>query len=345
MRVPGGRTLPESSEFRSQKQLCLPGAGVTARARAPRQGVTLQSFKPVYRAGREVMDVNLFIFGVGYSGTAIAAELRGFAAYTSGTVRAPRSGAVPQNASVAPLLFDGSSATDAVAAALHRTTHLVTTIAPSGAGDPVLRCCHALIVDAMPALQWIAYLSTTGVYGDHGGDWVNETSACRPASPRSVRRLEVEEEWQQVAALRGVPLAVLRLSGIYGPSRNALASLAAGEARRVVAPGQWFNRIHVADIAGSAALLAREAMGGVFNISDDEPAPPEDVILHAAALMGVAPPAEIPLDSPLVSPALRTFYSSNRRVSNQLIRSRGHQFRYPDYRAGLGAMWQNGDWR
>jgi nucleoside-diphosphate-sugar epimerase len=291
------------------------------------------------------LDVNLFIFGVGYSGTAIAAELQGYATSTSGTVRTLRSGAVTQNAAVAPLLFDGSSAADAVAAALHRTTHLVTTIAPSGGGDPVLRCCHALILEEMPALQWIAYLSTTGVYGDHGGDWVDETSPCRPVSPRSVRRLEVEEEWQQVAALRGVPLAVLRLSGIYGPGRNALASLTAGEARRIVAPGQWFNRIHVADIAGSAALLARDATGGIFNISDDEPAPPQDVILYAASLMGVAPPAEIPLDSPLVSPALRTFYSSNRRISNQLIRVQGYQFRHPDYRAGLGAMWQSGDWR
>jgi nucleoside-diphosphate-sugar epimerase len=289
--------------------------------------------------------VNLFIFGVGYSGTAIAAELRGDASSSSGTVRTPRSGAAAHDRLEPLLLFDGSSATEAITAALRRTTHLVTTIAPDQAGDPVLRCCHALVAHEMPALQWMAYLSTTGVYGDHGGAWVDETSPCSPASARSARRLAVEGEWQQLATQRGVPLAVLRLSGIYGPGRNALASISAGEARRIAAPGQWFNRIHVADIAGSAAFLARKVTGGVFNISDDEPAPPQDVILHAAALMGVAPPAEIPLDSPLVSPALRTFYSSNRRVSNQLIRSLGYRFRYPDYRAGLAAMWENDDWR
>jgi nucleoside-diphosphate-sugar epimerase len=289
--------------------------------------------------------VNLFIFGLGYSGAAIAAELRGDASSTSGTTRTPRSGAVAGGAVDSLLLFDGGSATEALAAALRRTTHLVTTIAPDRTGDPVLRCCHSLIAHEMPALQWMAYLSTTGVYGDHAGAWVDETSPCIPGSARSVRRLAVEGEWQQLATQRNVPLAVLRLSGIYGPGRNALASISAGEARRIAAPRQWFNRIHVADIAGSAAFLARQATGGTFNISDDEPAPPQDVMLHAAALMGVAPPAEIPLDSPLVSPALRTFYSSNRRVSNQLIRSLGYQFRYPDYRAGLAAMWEDDDWR
>jgi nucleoside-diphosphate-sugar epimerase len=294
--------------------------------------------------GVTLQRVNLFIFGLGYSGAAIAAELRGDASSTSGTVRTPRSNAADGPVD-SPLLFDGSSVTESVAAALHRTTHLVTTIAPNQAADPVLRCCAGLIAHGMPALQWIAYLSTTGVYGDYDGDWVDETSPCIPASARSVRRLAVEGEWQQLATLRNVPLAVLRLSGIYGPGRNALASISTGEARRIAAPGQWFNRIHVADIAGSAAFLARSATGGVFNISDDEPAPPQDVILHAAALMGVAPPAEIPLDSPLVTPALRTFYSSNRRVSNQRIRSLGYRFRYPDYRAGLSAMWEDDSWR
>jgi nucleoside-diphosphate-sugar epimerase len=289
--------------------------------------------------------VNLFIFGLGYSGAAIAAELRGVVSSTRGTVRSPRGGAVAAGRVDPPLLFDGSSVTEAMTAALRRTTHLVTTIAPDQGGDPVLRCCAGVIAREMPALRWIAYLSTTGVYGDYGGEWVDETSPCIPASARSVRRLAVEGEWQQLATQRGVPLAVLRLSGIYGPGRNALASISAGEARRIAAPGQWFNRIHVADIAGSAAFLARAATGGVFNISDDEPAPPQDVMLHAAALMGVAPPAEIPLDSPLVSPALRTFYSSNRRVSNQRIRSLGYRFRYPDYRTGLARMWEDGDWR
>jgi nucleoside-diphosphate-sugar epimerase len=221
----------------------------------------------------------------------------------------------------------------------------VTTIAPDDAGDPVLRCCRTALVDEMPALQWIGYLSTTGVYGDHEGAWVDETSPCWPASSRSIRRLAVEQEWREIANHRGVPLAALRLSGIYGPGRNALASVADGTARRIVRAGHWFNRIHVADIAGATALLARTRTSGIFNVSDDEPAPPQDVILYAASLLGMEPPPEIPLDSPLVSPALRAFYTSNRRVSNARVRELGYAFRYPDYRAGLDAMWQRNEWR
>jgi hypothetical protein len=289
--------------------------------------------------------VNVFILGAGYSAAAIAAALRPVAATIAGTRRSRAAFQATARAGITPLLFDGGQATPDVIRALRTTTHLLSAIAPDAGGDPALRVFGDTIAREMPALEWIGYLSTTGVYGDHGGAWVDETSPCIPGSARSVRRLAVEGEWQQLATQRNVPLAVLRLSGIYGPGRNALASISAGEARRIAAPRQWFNRIHVADIAGSAAFLARQATGGTFNISDDEPAPPQDVMLHAAALMGVAPPAEIPLDSPLVSPALRTFYSSNRRVSNQLIRSLGYQFRYPDYRAGLAAMWEDDDWR
>jgi nucleoside-diphosphate-sugar epimerase len=246
---------------------------------------------------------------------------------------------------VTPVLFDGTRATLEVSSALRTATHLITTIAPDDDGDPVLRCCRTAIMDEMPALRWIGYLSTTGVYGDHGGGWVYETSPCWPASSRAIRRLAVEDEWREVAGQRGVPLATLRLSGIYGPGRNAIVSVADGTARLIRGTGHWFNRIHVADIAGATALLARMRASGTFNISDDEPAPPQHVILHAASLLGVKAPPEIDLNDPLVSPALRAFYAANRRVSNARIRELGYVFRYPDYRAGLDTMWQRNEWR
>jgi nucleoside-diphosphate-sugar epimerase len=267
------------------------------------------------------------------------------AAAVSGTIRTPRPEPRLRDAGVDVLLFDGRRATVEVSAALRRATHLITTIAPDEAGDPVLRCCRDALLHEAPALRWIAYLSTTGVYGDHDGAWVDEESPCWPHTSRGIRRLAVEREWQGVAEQRRVPLAVLRLSGIYGPGRNALASIAAGDALRVVKPGHWFSRVHVADIAGATAHLARHGTGGIFNISDDEPAPPQDVSLHAAALLGVEPPPEVPLHSPLVSPGLRSFYAANRRVSNRAIRTTGYAFRFPDYRAGLDELWRTGSWR
>jgi nucleoside-diphosphate-sugar epimerase len=242
--------------------------------------------------------LNLFVFGAGYSGTAIALELRPDAASTSGTGRSPASLDALRASGVAPFRFHGdcvpggvtsapsdgmtsapsggvtSALADGLTNALREATHVVTTIAPNEAGDPVLRCLRDTLLHRMPALQWIGYLSTTGVYGDHGGDWVDESSPCWPDTGRAIRRLAVEQEWQEVADRRDTPLAVLRLSGIYGPGRNAIVSVADGTARRIVRPGQWFNRIHVEDIAGATAMLARRATAGIFNISDDAPAPP-----------------------------------------------------------------------
>jgi nucleoside-diphosphate-sugar epimerase len=260
-------------------------------------------------------------------------------------VRTPRPLPHLRAAGVEVLVFDGRRATVEVEAVLRGTTHLITTAAPDDDRDPVLRCCRALLLHGMPALRWIGYLSTTGVYGDHDGAWVDEQSACWPDSARTIRRLAVEQEWQEVAELRRLPLAVLRLSGIYGPGRNALASLAAGTAVRVAKPGHWFSRVHVADVAGATALLARQQRRGIFNVSDDMPAAPGEVMEHAASLLGSELPPEVPLDSPLVSPGLRSFYTSNRRVSNHGIRAAGYAFRYPDYRAGLDALWRRGDWR
>ena len=286
----------------------------------------------------------VFIFGAGYSGKAFAAA-RPQAATIYGTTRSPENFPALQAAGIEPLLFDAGTARQDLIQVLSSITHLVVSIAPDEAGDPVLRALGETIGEAMPALAWIAYLSTVGVYGDHDGRWIDETAECRPVSARSKRRVEAEAAWAELAARRGVPLAVLRLSGIYGPGRNALVNLAQGKARRLVKPGQVFNRIHVADIAGVLWHLAEQRAGGVFKVTDDLPAPPQDVVAFAASLMGVEPPPEVPFETAQLTPMARSFYGENKRVANAAIRATGYTFRYPDYRTALSAMWADGDWR
>ena len=289
------------------------------------------------------MNERYFLFGAGYSALAFARLLEGRP--VAGTTRSPDRFAALEAAGVEPLLFDGAALSHAVRERLAETTHVVVSAAPTAAGDPVLGTAAETIRTAMPALRWIGYLSTVGVYGDHGGAWVDEGSDCRPVSPRSRERLDAERAWQALGAERGVPVAVLRLSGIYGPGQNALANLAAGTARRLVKPGQVFNRIHVDDIAGALRHLAATDLGGVFNVTDDEPAPAQDVVLFAAGLMGVAPPPEIPFEAAQLSPMARSFYEENKRVANRRLKATGFVFRHPDYRSALTAMWQSGEWR
>jgi hypothetical protein len=194
-------------------------------------------------------------------------------------------------------------------------------------------------------LRWIGYLSTVGVYGDYQGDWVSEADECRPVSRRSKSRVEAEQAWQTLADDIGKPLAILRLSGIYGPGRNAFVNLENGTAKRLIKPAQVFNRIHAADIAGALWRLASRNTGGVFNVTDDEPAPPQDVVAYAAEMMGVAPPPEIPFETAQLSPMARSFYGENKRVSNRKLKEAGYVFRYPDYRAALSALWRDETWR
>jgi nucleoside-diphosphate-sugar epimerase len=289
--------------------------------------------------------MQVFIFGAGYSGKAFAAARPDAVTVIAGTTRSPAKCAGLAAAGLSPFLFDGVAISSDIAAVLAATTHLVASIAPDEAGDPVLLAGRDLIANRMPALRWIGYLSTVGVYGDHGGAWIDEGAACRPASARSRRRVEAERAWLDMGAVRNVPIAVLRLSGIYGPGRNALANLADGSARRLVKPGQVFNRIHVADIAGALWHLAAGDTGGIFNVTDDMPAPPQDVVAYAASLMGVAPPPEIPFETAELTPMARSFYGENKRVSNAAIKAAGYRLRYPDYRAALDAMWADGSWR
>ncbi|MBZ9726455.1 SDR family oxidoreductase [Mesorhizobium sp. CO1-1-11] len=284
----------------------------------------------------------VFIFGAGYSGTAFARANRG-AASIFGTTRSEEKFEALRQAGIVPLLFDGKL-TNEIGAALEKTTHLVVSVGPEEAGDPVLNAARQAIA-GMPALEWIGYLSTVGVYGDHGGAWVDEMAACRPVSKRSVMRVEAERAWQRLGEDIGRPVAILRLSGIYGPGRNALVNLENGTARRLVKPDQVFNRIHCDDISGALWHLISGNRGGIFNVTDDEPAPPQDVVAYAAHLMSVEPPPEIPFDTAQLSPMARSFYGENKRVTNAAIKAAGYRFRFPDYRAAFDHMWASGDWR
>ncbi|TPM04141.1 SDR family oxidoreductase [Mesorhizobium sp. B2-3-10] len=284
----------------------------------------------------------VFIFGAGYSGKAFARANRG-AASIFGTTRSEEKFEALRQAGIVPLLFDGKL-TNEIGAALEKTTHLVVSVGPEEAGDPVLNAARQAIA-GMPALEWIGYLSTVGVYGDHGGAWVDETAACRPVSKRSVMRVEAERAWLRLGEDIGRPVAILRLSGIYGPGRNALVNLENGTARRLVKPDQVFNRIHCDDISGALWLLISGNRGGIFNVTDDEPAPPQDVVAYAAHLMSVEPPPEIPFDTAQLSPMARSFYGENKRVANAAIKAAGYRFRFPDYRAAFDHMWASGDWR
>ncbi|MER9653478.1 SDR family oxidoreductase [Mesorhizobium sp. M0152] len=291
----------------------------------------------------------VFIFGAGYSGKAFARAGKAFArpkqgaAMILGTTRSSEKFEALRQAGIAPLLFDGAL-TDEIGDALNKTTHLVISVAPEEAGDPVLNAAREAIA-RMPALEWIGYLSTVGVYGDHGGAWVDETARCRPVSKRSVMRVEAEQDWLRLGGEIGRPVAILRLSGIYGPGRNALVNLENGTARRLVKPGQVFNRIHCDDIAGALWQLIEANTGGIFNVTDDLPAPPQDVVAYAASLMGVTPPPGIPFDAAQLSPMARSFYGENKRVANAAIKAAGYRFRFPDYRAAFDHMWASGDWR
>lgn len=288
--------------------------------------------------------MRVLIFGAGFSGRRFAQEIGPVADHVAGTTRSAEKADALRAAGIEPLLFDDSVIDANLAAQVMDCTHLVVSIAPNEAGDPVLMQAADLIAKA-PRLKWIGYLSTVGVYGNHDGAWVDEDTECRPVSKRSIQRCAAESAWLEFGREHDIAVAVLRLSGIYGPGRNALVNLDRGTARRLVKPGQVFNRIHVADIAAALRLLALRNRAGIYNITDDEPAPPQDVVACAAELMGVAPPPEIAFAEAELSPMARSFYGENKRVSNARIKSEGLAFRYPNYRAALENMWRDGCWK
>ncbi len=286
--------------------------------------------------------MHLMILGAGYSGqaTAQAFAAKGFS--VSGTTRSPEKAQRLQAAGISPCVFDGETLSAELRTTLSTVTHLVQSIAPDAAGDPFLRLASDV---AVPSLEWIGYLSTVGVYGNHDGGWVDEQTECRPVSARSRERVAAEAAWAAFAGARRLPMASLRLSGIYGPGRNAFLNLANGTARRIVKPGQVFNRIHVEDIGAAALFLAERHADGLYNVTDSLPAPAPDVVVEAARIMGVEPPPETPFDPASMSQMARSFYGENKRVSNAKIVSEGFTFRFPDYHYALTDLWERNRWR
>ncbi|MEY8803274.1 SDR family oxidoreductase [Leisingera sp. XS_AS12] len=273
------------------------------------------------------MGKTLLCLGFGYTARALAPHLiaRGWRVF--GTTRDVVPGDVPD---VQLQRWPGTRLP------LEGVTHVLSSIAPTEPGDPVMAELREQF-EAASDLQWVGYLSTTAVYGDHGGDWVDEDTPLTPASVRGEWRQRAEAEWQ---AVPGLPLHIFRLAGIYGPGRGPFAKLMAGKARRIVKPGQVFSRIHVEDIARVLiASIMQPRPGAIYNVCDDDPAPPQDVLGYAAELLGLPVPAEVPFEEAGMTPMARSFYGENKRVSNRRIKEDlGISLLYPSYREGLRAV-------
>lgn len=280
----------------------------------------------------------LFIFGLGYTSLRLAARLRTFGWQVGGTTRGAEKMAALRAAGIDAVTFDREQPLDT--AILDGATHILSSVPPDDAGDPVLDRHGADIAARASGLRWIGYLSTTGVYGDAGGGWVDETSPLAATGARGRRRVAAEAGWLELHQQAGMPVHLFRLPGIYGPGRSAIDSLRAGTARRVDKPGQVFCRVHVDDIGGALlASMARPQPGTAYNVVDDEPAPAAQVVEHAARLLGVEPPPLEPFDPASMSAMAASFYADNRRVRNdRLKRVLGYRLLYPTYREGLAAQ-------
>jgi hypothetical protein len=283
--------------------------------------------------------LQLFAFGLGYSTLHfIERHARDFASI-SGTVRSADKIASLKGRPLEALPFNDDAADPEIAVRLAGADVILVSVPPGPSGDPALQTFSDQI--AASRARRIIYLSTLGVYGDHGGGWIDETAATRPVGGRQRRRLDAEAAWLAVSGHR---TSVLRLAGIYGPGRNALVNLRAGTAHRIIKQGQVFNRTHVTDIAQAIAGAIAHDATGTWNVCDDEPAPPQDVVTFAASLMGMAPPPEQDFAEAEMSEMARSFYASSNRVSNaRLKRDLGIALMFPTYRDGLTALWQAGE--
>ncbi len=287
--------------------------------------------------------MGVFFFGMGYSSLATARAIHQIIdadVPIAGTTRTEEGCERLAESPYRLHVFDGMKPGATLGPDLHKATHVVLSIPPNDSGDPALNL-HRADLDAAAGLQWLCYFSTVGVYGDFGGQWVDESAPTRPVNKRSQQRVEIEAAWGEYAKSRGIPLLVLRLAGIYGPGRSAFDKLREGTARRIVKPGQVFNRIHVDDIGRITTLAAQRKLGGVFNLSDDEPAPPQDLVEYAARKMGEPVPPDIAFETAQMTEMARSFYSDNKKVSSAAIKAAlGTELTYPNYRAGLDAIFE-----
>lgn len=281
----------------------------------------------------------LFAFGLGFSAQALAARLSAKGWQIAGTARDSGNVARLKSAGYTMVGFSGEPGNAEFSEVLEGATHLIHSIPPGTEGDPVLAHYRDRLA-RLPSLQWIGYLSTVGVYGDQKGCWVDESTPPKPNTARTAARVEAEKAWLQFGEDTGVPVHIFRLAGIYGPGRSVFDKLREGTARRITKDGQVFSRIHVDDIASVLeASIARPHAGAIYNVADDEPAAPGDVVAYAAELIGMAPPPEVAFEEADLTPMARSFYEGSRRIANARIKSElGVTLRYPTYREGLAAL-------
>jgi len=283
----------------------------------------------------------LLCFGLGYSAGFLARLLRQDGWRVLGTCRSREACDRLARAGLEAHLFDRDRPLASIGALLSETTHVLSSVPPDAAGDPVLDI-HGGDLAAARGVRWIGYLSTTGVYGDRAGGWVDESSALRPTRERGGRRVAAETHWLDLHRRHQCPVHVFRLAGIYGPGRNALETVRSGRGQRIDKPGQVFSRIHVADIAETLrASMSKPNPGAVYNLCDDDPAPPAEVVAFACDLLGVPPPPLVPFETAELSEMARSFYADNKRVSNRRIKDElGVTLQYPSYRDGLAGLFK-----
>ena len=283
------------------------------------------------------MSGTLLCVGHGYTAQALTRRLLARGGWRIiGTTRSPEKSARLKNTGVEPIIWPGSD----LGKLLGEASHVLVSIAPGNNGDPVLLSEANLLTAVAGSLVWAGYLSTTAVYGDHQGGWVNECTPLRPSTERGKLRVEAEKEWQRLREETGFPLHVFRLAGIYGPGRGPLAQIGRGRNTQVVKEGQVFNRIHVDDIARILeASMVKPRIGAVYNVCDDFPAPPNEVMSFGAELLGLPVPESVDVERADLSPMARSFYSESKRVSNQLVKQElAMTLRYPTYTTGFLAL-------
>ncbi|MBC8283911.1 MAG: SDR family oxidoreductase [Nitrospinae bacterium] len=282
---------------------------------------------------------NLFCFGLGFSAQALAERLLLKNWSVTGTCRATDKNI--SSVKLPTLPFDGTIASEEIEIALSNATHLLVSIPPQPSGDVVLKSFGSQI-ENNKNLKWIGYISSTGVYGDTHGEWVNESSPLLPATKINVQRVEAEQAWLNMARQKGCPVMVFRCVGIYGPGRNLLISAQQGRARRIEKPGLVFSRIHVEDLAQTLeASIQKPELGEIYNVCDDEPASPSEAVEYAFKLLNIPPPPLIPFESAELSEIARGFYKTCKRVSNSKIKKElGVKLKYPNYRSGLDAIFK-----
>ena len=288
---------------------------------------------------------HMMFFGFGFCAAALAPSLKAQGWRLSATCRTPEKAAQLAAQNIEALIWPDEAAAFSVAD-LDGVTHGLISAPPEAVGDPVLAKAGDALAARASALQWLGYLSTTGVYGDHGGAWIDEDTPPGRVGERGQKRVDAEAQWAQFGAQYELPIMYFRLAGIYGPGRNQLTSVANHTARRIDKPGQVFSRIHVQDIATIlAASIDQPNPGRAYNLCDDEPAPPQDVVAFAAELLGHEPPPLLSFETVSLSPMARSFYGDNKRTSNQRVKDElGVSLRYPNYRDGLTALFNSKDY-